>query len=97
MPDALLNPANLITVLAGINFAAFAAFGIDKARAEAGAWRVQESTLLLLALLGGTAGAYAGRRLFRHKTRKQPFSGQLHSIAGLQVLGLGAWLGWSFG
>ena len=92
-----LTPANLIAALAGINLAAFAAFGIDKARARAGVWRIQESTLLMLALLGGTAGAYAGRRLFRHKTRKQPFSSQLGAIAILQAIGLGAWLGWSRG
>lgn len=88
-----LTPANLATALIALNFIAFAAFGIDKARAEAGHWRIAESTLLGLALLGGTVGAYAGRALFRHKTRKQPFSFQLHAITVLQVAGLGWWLG----
>ncbi|WDA42857.1 DUF1294 domain-containing protein [Erythrobacter sp. BLCC-B19] len=68
-----------------MNFLAFAAFGIDKARAEAGAWRISEGTLLRLAFFGGTPGAYAGRALFRHKTRKQPFCSQLHTIAALQL------------
>ena len=90
----LLTPANLATALIAVNFAAFAAFGIDRAKAEAGAWRLSESTLLWLALLGGTPGAYAGRSAFRHKTRKQPFNSHLFSIAVLQVLGLGGWLGW---
>ena len=90
----LLSPANLATALIAVNFAAFAAFGIDKAKAEAGAWRVSEEALLWLALLGGTPGAYAGRSAFRHKTRKQPFNSQLFSIALLQVLGLGGLLGW---
>ena len=58
----------------------------DKAKAEAGAWRISEGTLLNLAFFGGTAGAYAGRALFRHKTRKQPFSGQLHTIAVFQLI-----------
>lgn len=92
VPALPLSPADLVTALAAINFAAFAAFGIDKARAEAGAWRIAESTLLLLALLGGTIGAYAGRALFRHKTRKQPFSGQLLGIAVLQAGAIGWWL-----
>jgi uncharacterized membrane protein YsdA (DUF1294 family) len=69
-----------------MNFLAFAAFGIDKARAESGAWRISEATLLQLAFFGGTAGAYAGRALFRHKTRKEPFSSNLHMIAGLQLV-----------
>lgn len=93
----LATPANLATALIAVNFIAFALFGIDKLRAEAGHWRVAEGTLLLWAFIGGTPGAYAGRHLFRHKTRKQPFSGQLHSIAMLLVLllaGGGAWLAW---
>ena len=81
----LLSPANIITALAVMNFLAFAAFGLDKARAEQGAWRIREETLLQLAFFGGTLGAYAGRAVFRHKTRKQPFCGRLHFIAGLQL------------
>ncbi len=83
--QTLLSPANIITALAVMNFLAFAAFGIDKARAEQGAWRIREETLLQLAFFGGTLGAYAGRAVFRHKTRKQPFCGRLHFIAGLQL------------
>ncbi|WP_301750749.1 DUF1294 domain-containing protein [uncultured Erythrobacter sp.] len=83
--QTLLSPANIITALAVMNFLAFAAFGIDKARAEQGAWRIKEDTLLQLAFFGGTLGAYAGRAVFRHKTRKQPFCGRLHFIAGLQL------------
>jgi len=86
---ALARPANIATALIAINFCAFAAFGLDKARAEAGAWRISEGALLNLAMIGGTPGAYAGRALFRHKTRKQPFSGRLHAIAIIQIAILG--------
>lgn len=94
MDFPLFNPASLSTALVALNFAAFAAFGLDKARAEAGAWRISEGALLLLALLGGSPGAWAGRWAFRHKTRKQPFNAQLFAITLLQVLGLGALVGW---
>jgi uncharacterized membrane protein YsdA (DUF1294 family) len=88
--SAFLTPANIATAIIAMNFLAFAAFGIDKARAETGDWRVSEDSLLLLAFFGGTVGAYAGRALFRHKTRKQPFSSHLHAIAALQlVVGVG--------
>lgn len=97
LTHTLLTPANAATALIAMNFLAFAAFGIDKLKAEAGHWRVQESTLLLLALLGGSPGAYAGRVLFRHKTRKQPFCRQLHAIAMVQVLGLAAGSVWMLG
>ena len=91
---ALFAPANLATAFVAMNFLAFAAFGIDKAKAEAGRRRIAESTLLMLALLGGSPGAYAGRAAFRHKTRKQPFCRELHTIAVLQVLVLGGAVGW---
>ncbi|GAA4642771.1 hypothetical protein GCM10023115_07450 [Pontixanthobacter gangjinensis] len=80
-----LTPANIVTYLAAVSFIAFAAFGIDKARAENGARRTSEADLLFFALIGGTLGAYAGRALFRHKTRKQPFSSRLHGIALFQI------------
>lgn len=89
-----VSPVVIADVVIAMNVVAFAAFAIDKARAEAGTWRTAESTLLLFALLGGTLGAYAGRKLFRHKTRKQPFSSQLHTIAVLQVMGLAGLAGW---
>ncbi|HEY6814282.1 MAG TPA: DUF1294 domain-containing protein [Croceibacterium sp.] len=90
----ILTPANIATYAIAINFAAFAAFGIDKMLAEARARRIPESKLLALAFVGGSAGAYAGRRLFRHKTRKQPFSRELHGIALLQLAALAAFIGW---
>ena len=90
----LLTPANVATYLIAINFIAFASFGIDKMLAEASMWRISESTLLLWALAGGSPGAYAARHLFRHKTRKQPFSNELHGIAAMQafaLVGLATW------
>ncbi len=94
---SILSPANLVTALIALNFVTFAAFGIDKAKAEAGRRRTPESTLLLLAFLGGTLGAYAGRAAFRHKTRKVPFSRELHTIAAMQVVAIGLGLGWVLG
>ena len=96
MPDIphLLTPSNIAATLIAINFIAFAAFGLDKAKARRGQYRIAESTLLLFALLGGTLGAYAGRKAFRHKTRKQPFNSNLFTIAVLQMLALGGLIGW---
>ena len=89
-----MQPLELLAYyLIAINFAAFAAFGIDKMRAVAigprrGKRRTSEADLLSLAFVGGTLGAYAGRAVFRHKTRKQPFSSHLHTIAILQIAAL---------
>lgn len=64
----------LLICLAAVNVAAFAAMGIDKARAKAGAWRIPEATLFLLAVLGGSVGGILGMQLFRHKTRHKTFT-----------------------
>ena len=80
------TPLHLAYYLIGINLAAFVAFGVDKMLAEARRRRIAEDTLLLLAFLGGSPGAFLGRRLFRHKTRKQPFSNRLRGVAMLQLV-----------
>lgn len=76
-----------------VNLWTLLAFRQDKRRAIAGARRIPEADLLWLAFLGGTAGAFAARRLFRHKTRKQPFSLYLMLIAAIQAgVGVGFFL-----
>jgi uncharacterized membrane protein YsdA (DUF1294 family) len=60
-------------------------FWQDKQRAVAGERRISEAQLLGLALAGGSPGALIARRMFRHKTRKQPFSIRLQLIAALQA------------
>jgi uncharacterized membrane protein YsdA (DUF1294 family) len=68
-----------------INLWTIVRFWQDKQRAIAGARRIPEADLLGLALIGGSPGAFAARQLFRHKTRKQPFSIQLMLIAAVQA------------
>lgn len=66
-------------------------FWQDKQRARSGELRIPESKLSGLAMLGGAPGALLARRIFRHKTRKEPFSTRLLMIAALQagaVIGL---------
>ena len=91
---ALLNLPNALAVFALVNLWTFMLFGLDKIRAEEGTWRVSEGTLLTWALLGGTIGAYTGRAVFRHKTRKQPFSNNLHQTAIFQVFAAALASGW---
>ncbi|MHB9145499.1 MAG: DUF1294 domain-containing protein [Symbiobacteriia bacterium] len=55
------------------NVVAFAVMGLDKRFAQNGGRRVPERTLWILALIGGAPGAWAGMRLFHHKTRHDSF------------------------
>ena len=61
--------AALLAYLAAVNAITFAVYGADKRRAKKGKRRVPEKTLFLLAAVGGSVGALAGMRAFRHKTR----------------------------
>ena len=63
----------ILLLLAAVNLRAFALYGIDKLKAKKGAWRIPESTLLLVAFLGGSLGALLGMELFRHKTKHAKF------------------------
>lgn len=63
----------IILVYAVISVLTFLMYGLDKRRAVKGAWRIRESTLHLLELLGGFPGALLGQGVFRHKMQKWSF------------------------
>ncbi|MBQ3549016.1 MAG: DUF1294 domain-containing protein [Oscillospiraceae bacterium] len=69
-----------------INVVAFFAFGLDKLKAKADAWRIPEKTLLGLAVIGGSVGAILGMRTFRHKTRHKQFSVGMPLILAVQIV-----------
>lgn len=68
-----------------INAVGFVIMLIDKRRAQKNLWRISESTLLTVAILGGSIGSYAGMKVFRHKTRKPKFSIGIPVIILLQA------------
>lgn len=81
MPIAILA----LPFLALLNLFTMLRFWQDKRRAVAGERRIAEADLLALAAFGGSPGALLARQLFRHKTRKQPFSTHLYLIVALQA------------
>jgi uncharacterized membrane protein YsdA (DUF1294 family) len=91
---ALLTLPNVVAAFALVNLITFMLFGLDKLRAGAGSWRISEGTLLAWAFFGGSVGAYAGRAVFRHKTRKQPFCSYLHQTAILHAVAAALFTGW---
>lgn len=69
----------------------FLLYGFDKARSKNGGWRVPEIVLHGLALVGGFPGGWAGRSVFRHKTKKGIFVFVL--VVSIAIhLGLWYWL-----
>lgn len=87
-PAALISLV-LLTYLVGINAVTWGVFWYDKRRAGARKSRVSEFNLLFLCAVGGTIGAFAARRRFRHKTRKRALTLKMKTIAAAQVLALG--------
>ena len=66
-------PVVLLAAYGLFSGVAFLMYGADKSAAAQGRWRTSESTLHTIALVGGWPGALVARRVFRHKTIKQPF------------------------
>lgn len=69
----IFNLQNAIIYLVIINLITFLAMYIDKKKAKYGKWRISESSLFILVLLGGGIGGIAGMYTFRHKTQKPRF------------------------
>ena len=72
--------------LVGINILAFIVYGIDKWRAAHGRWRIPESTLLGLAIIGGSIGALLGMKVWHHKTKHKKFVLGLPAILLIQLI-----------
>lgn len=81
----------LFVAFAFVNAWTVLRFWQDKSRAVARQRRIPEANLLGLALIGGSPGALLARQMFRHKTRKEPFSTHLMLIVVVQA---GAIIGW---
>ena len=75
----------ILGYLLAINIATFFLYGIDKYKAKKNQWRISEATLLLMAVIGGSIGAWSGMRLWHHKTMHKKFKYGIPVIIILQV------------
>ena len=73
-------------ILLTLNLLTFIIYGIDKFKAKKAKWRIPESTLLLLAVFGGSIGACLGLQVWRHKTQHKKFFIGIPMILTLQVI-----------
>ena len=80
----------LIYLLA-VNAVTFIVYGIDKYKAKHDNWRISEATLLLLAVIGGSIGAWCGMKIWHHKTMHKKFKYGVPVILLLQVA-LAVWI-----
>ena len=71
--------------LFAINIVSFFLYGIDKYKAKKNKWRISEATLLIIAVIGGSIGAWVGMRLWHHKTMHKKFKYGIPIIIILQV------------
>lgn len=93
------SPWGILAIwLVFINLITFLAFGLDKWKAKRKeknekVRRVPEKNLLLMAIVGGSAGALLGMKVFHHKTLHKAFRLGVPVILALQiVIPFGLWL-----
>lgn len=75
----------LTIYLVTINVATFFVYGIDKWKAKHTKWRITEAALLLLAVFGGSIGAWLGMKEWHHKTLHKMFKYGIPLIIIVQV------------
>ena len=76
---------SLLCYLAIVNVITFIVYGIDKLKAKKAKWRIPESTLLLLAIIGGSIGAWCGVKIWHHKTLHKKFKYGIPLIIAIQI------------
>ena len=64
----------------------------SKWKAENSKWRIRETTLLGLAVLGGSIGAWLGMKVWHHKTLHKKFKYGVPAIIIVQLLLIGYYL-----
>lgn len=57
-----------------INIIGFLLMYSDKSKAIKKQWRISESTLISIAIAGGSVGTLLGMQFFRHKTKHTKFT-----------------------
>lgn len=68
-----------------VNIIAFITIYIDKKKAIKHKWRIKESTLFLLSIIGGSLGTLLGMYTFRHKTKHKQFTLGIPLILIIQI------------
>ena len=75
----------MLIYLLAVNAVAFAVMHYDKYLAKNNLWRVPETTLFGIAVIGGSMGALAGMYTARHKTRHLSFTLGIPLILAAQI------------
>ena len=75
----------LLYYIIGVNVLTFLVYGIDKLKAKKGKWRISEATLLLMAIVGGSIGAWLGMNVWHHKTMHKKFKYGIPLIIFAQI------------
>ena len=69
-----------------VNIFTFIVYGVDKLKAKEHWWRISEATLLFLAVVGGSVGAWVGMKVWHHKTMHKKFKCGVPIILRLQAV-----------
>ena len=84
-------PVFILIIYVLMSLLTFFMYWLDKSAARKNKWRTKESTLQLMALIGGWPGAIWGQQLFRHKTKKATFQVAFWVVITINI-GVFVWL-----
>ena len=75
----------ILIYLIAMNVVTFFMYGIDKWKAKRSKRRISEATLLGMAVIGGSIGAWLGMRVWHHKTMHKKFQFGIPLILIIQL------------
>lgn len=78
----------LLAYLLIINAAGFLFMLADKYKAKKNLWRIPESTLMGIAIIGGSLGCLGGMYSVRHKTKHIKFTLGIPVILAVQIIAM---------
>jgi uncharacterized membrane protein YsdA (DUF1294 family) len=81
----------IAALVLALNVITFFVYGIDKWKAKKGKWRISEATLLILAIIGGSIGAWLGIKVWHHKTMHKKFKYSVPAIILIQLIAAAAY------
>ena len=79
----------VIYYLIFINIVTFLVYGIDKWKAKKSLWRIREASLLMLAILVTSIGAWLSMKVWHHKTLHKKFRYGIPAIIIIQLAVIG--------
>jgi uncharacterized membrane protein YsdA (DUF1294 family) len=86
LSELKIVPSELVVFQIAVSLFAYILYSTDKSRAQRGGWRIKETNLHIITLIGGWPGALLAQQRLRHKSAKKEFIYTMWVMIFLNIL-----------